>query len=201
MKHTYKSPSPSQLWDTQTKIISPGCCWNFFEMWTWSGSGYVGATTSPHELARGDPVKRSTCTRCLTGAECSGIQVISYCSNWITRKCFNILLQIRRKYGRECRVKTISHWTSVLVNMDSIEFFFPPIGFTNKGNSINITWKPHDFRFYFLLYLTVRLSPWFGPVDLILLQNIILIHMDTNIPFNPFLHQLCCYRSAPEISL
>lgn len=68
LKSTYKSLSPSQLWYTQTKIISPECCWNFFEMWTGRGSAYFWPDKLCHltEKMRVDKFRsglsRNTCT-------------------------------------------------------------------------------------------------------------------------------------------
>lgn len=62
LKSTFKSLSPSQLWDAQTKIISPECCWNFFEIWTRRGSGYFWPDTLRHltEKMRVDKVSNKT---------------------------------------------------------------------------------------------------------------------------------------------
>lgn len=62
LKSTYKSLSPDQLWDTQTKIISPECCWNFHEMWTRPGSGYFWPGKLRHltEKTRVDKVSNQT---------------------------------------------------------------------------------------------------------------------------------------------
>lgn len=80
-------------------------------MWTWSGSGYVGATTSTHELAQ---------------------------------RPSNLLSQKEKKHVHQV----------------------PVLGLLTE----------HYFED------TVQL-------------------MDVNIHFNPFLHQLWCYRSASDISL
>lgn len=62
LKSTYKSLSPYQLWDTQTKIISPECCWNFHEMWTRRASGYFwpGKLCRLTEKTRLDKVSNQT---------------------------------------------------------------------------------------------------------------------------------------------